>query len=486
MSFLSRNQFYAVGPLVICSPLILSVFFQVSTVQDQPGWMWRLQVIPIQWLILLLTVCIALLLIYRTAVSNKGWHRIIVLIVLGVSLQWGFSLARGLGVNGMRFSTIHNGHSEFIRTASRNIEEVNTPEFAMFSSDDGLSLNKVIGDYENFVGHSEQLFAKSKPPGQLSFYILAAKLATTVMPKNMQEHQPLQKVVDDSHRRTIEFLVLWFPFVAALVAWPFLCLARRFISGNAWFPVLLFLCGPSFVLVLMHLDQVLYPMLSCSLWLSCLFAMESKNKISWSICSGVLAWICVFVSFSLLPAIVLVPIVMLAKSRDSYIIKILLISLFGFLSCAVLFALIWSYNPLIRFNNAMTFHAMWKHQLFQQIGWFSVLRLNITEALWWLGPPSSLVLLWSFGRSSINFLGKKMEEVDYLAFGLLLVVCIVLFTGQTVGEIARLWLFLMPFAFLIVGRRITEWSDDNGYILYSWIFWQLLWTISFRYGQNFY
>ena len=69
---------------------------------------------------------------------------------------------------------------------------------------------------------------------------------------------------------------------------------------------------PSFALVQLHFDQAVYPLLCLGMWLLVLRAGRTWVE---GLLQGVLIYLSVFVSFSLLPAVLLVPLLLWTDHR---------------------------------------------------------------------------------------------------------------------------------------------------------------------------
>ena len=107
----------------------------------------------------------------------------------------------------------------------------------------------------------------------------------------------------------------------------------------------------------------------------------------------------------------------------------------------------------------MEHHAQWKGFPWTWGNWWIATRVNVVEFLLWMGPL--IVIFVSAVRAS-----RKTLLVFLLLFGGLLLF------GKAAGEVARLWLFVMPFVWM---TAFPEMNDKDA-PMYSaiMIFWTLL------------
>jgi len=474
--------------LVAGTGLLITVLFQYSSIHVFKGWMWRLRITELHWEYLLAGVlCVVACLFFLMRKGKLTWLAVILLVSICLISQWSIVLSSGGGFEGMEKYATHSGHKEFTITASRHLEG-GSKHLAIpwFRGGRGLNPGTVISDYEKLLKTPNQQYSRTKPPGQLLLYVLIAKAANVVVPSNHQKDYPIPKIVDVPHRQTIDFISVLFPILAALAAWPFFLLCQLFLKEESWVPPVLFLLSPSFSLVLLHFNQAVYPLLVCTMWLAITKATKRDTLWLWAPLAGVLAWLSSFTSFSLLPALALIPFFSLAGAHDKRdVVKPLLISAGVFLICWGLFWILWDYDPFLRFQRAMKYHGAWKQDLMNRVGPAYAAMENTLEFLWWLGPPSAILVFVGIGRAAFHAIGRRLESVDILAFGLLVILTVILIFGNTIGETARLWIFLLPVAFLVAGKELLDLYKRQKWILGLWIFWQFSWSVALKYGQDF-
>ena len=103
----------------------------------------------------------------------------------------------------------------------------------------------------------------------------------------------------------------------------------------------------------------------------------------------------------------------------------------------------------------MIHHAQWKGFPWTWGNWWIATRVNVVEFVLWMGPLMPL-LLKQIRR------GKDMFIFALLFLGLL-------FFGKAAGEVARLWMFLMPVYWIWVCR-----DSDNSRWEYAVV--MMMWT----------
>ena len=442
---------------------MLCVALKIETVHLLEGWHWQFhtqELAPLAIVIFGAVFCAANVWLYSQ--KRSFGQACALLFMLALGSQWSFSWSNGSGTTQMRHHAIASGHSEFVITASR-----------------GFNGSEVLERYEDFVLLPTQQFSPSKPPGQLLAYIAMDKLSRMIMPEAPHFEEPIAQVLDPPHRQLIELLTILLPIVAAFTVVPFFALCRQLRLNRPWVPPILFLVSAPFSLIVMHFDQALYPLLSCSMWWCVAKGVERPNMF-WAALAGTIAGVGIFISFSLLPAIILCIPVALAAPKPQTVQWMRSIVLF-LLGGSVFYLYLWAdygYNPIERYQNAMLHHAAWKGWVNEGwLLWLSI-KLNVIELLWWISPPAGLLLLHSW-------LSRK-ATTNSIPFGILFTLVLLLFLGKTIGEVARLWLFLMPLLWIQVHIHIEDLPPrtrhkTQGFLLVFMFFW----TTIFKWQQDF-
>ena len=332
---------------------------------------------------------------------------------------------------------VQSGHAEFVITGSR-----------------GLSFYDLIHDYEQLVRSESQRYAASKPPGQVllySLFNLLARESTGEVPHDF---------FDGAHWSLSLVLTVVMPFLAGLIVFPMYAFSKRLGIEKPWFPALLFVLSAPFSLIVMHMDQVLYPTLAVSVLL---FSYEGvlEQKIWKVVLAGVTLGLGCFISFSMLPVLVLLCLVIPIRKHS---LPYLLYGMIGFGSVYALLYAGWGYNPIVRYQNAMIHHAQWKGFPWTWGNWWIATRVNVVEFFFWMGPLAPLLL------------SQRRKIKDMLVFTIMFLG--LLFFGKAAGEVARLWMFLMPVYWIWVCRE-----TDNcrwGYAVLM-----MIWTALMKWQMDF-
>jgi len=451
-----------------------------ATVQQLHGWFWPLARKPLlPWAWLGVVVAGAIIAAWT---AWQGWRRPLpvqaaMLVLLGLLVQHGLAWSEGRGIDGLRDRALKTGHAEFVVTASR-----------------GLPAWQVLTRYEQLVQAKGQRFARSKPPGQLLSYMALARLGQGLLPADKQQAQPLEGVRDEAHRQALDFATLALPLLASLTALPLLVLGQALLPRRlaAW-PALLWVCCAPAALITLHMDQALYPLLACTAWACAARAGTSPGRaLGWGLGAGAMAWLCLFVSFSLLPALPLLLLLPWLSARHAAQVaglgrqlRALGGMLLGFCAPAVLLALCAHYDMLERYRGAMAHHQRWKHWEggLGELSYFG--GLNLLEFTYWLGVPVAACLLWGAGAALLRWRQARPAELLALATTALLLVTAAL--GRTKGEVARLWMFLVPLALLAAAGSLPRMVGSRRAlpVLLVLALTQLAWAVVLKTAQDF-
>lgn len=369
-----------------------------------------------------------------------AWLFLPAAVAVGTALQFGFAWTEGRGIDGIR-SRASAGHGRFIVDA--------------LATDDAA---ETLRRYEDLVAR-EKLgqFPRSKPPGTLLFYVLTERVSRLFVTHTYNERRRWERFVD--------FLVIAWPVVAALAVVPLYGLARRLgDEADARIAVALYLLVPSFSLVTLHTDQVLFPLLFLAVlvlftWASA--ATADGPVVVRGFATGLVLCLAAFCHFPLALAVVVcgaLSVASVAAGGGSLAPRARQAGLLaasgaaGMIVPSIALWALFNYNPIVRWRAALAFHAAWR-------GVPAVVDArdalnNVAEFIDWMGVPvAGLALgLLVVGRTSrrapwshLAVLASLVGLVVYLAF-----------FSRTVAEVARLWLFLMPLACVAAARTLRE------------------------------
>src|SRR5262245_61630338 len=168
-SRLARVIGFLLEPIVLLTVVHLSILaLRLPLLERLPGWFPRFQFKALgPWYLLLGLAAVPTVawLLART-LKPRRFASILVLILSGFVLQHGFAWSEGRGLDGIRRSIVSTGHAEFAEVA------VQQP-----------SMWDVVVQYEEKPQYEELgIYAHSKPPGTLLFYMATERLARGLAP----------------------------------------------------------------------------------------------------------------------------------------------------------------------------------------------------------------------------------------------------------------------------------------------------------------
>jgi len=96
--------------------------------------------------------------------------------------------------------------------------------------------------------------------------------------------------------------------------------------------------------------------------------------------------------------------------------------------------------------------------------------LNCVEFFCWLGLPMALLVLLSAGDSVRNIMARKFNTSHWSTVFFVLVLAGLALFGQTKGEVARLWIFMIPPMCIVAAAGMVRRFQNNiekasGYII---------------------
>ncbi|MBT7080511.1 MAG: hypothetical protein HN929_03430, partial [Chloroflexi bacterium] len=256
----------------------------------------------------------------------------------------------------------------------------------------------------------------------------------------------------DAHYESLtHLLALAFPLLSVLVLLPLYALSKNlFDKEHANLPGLLFIFIPSFILTPLYLDQGLYPLLFTGGILAALQILKT-NAPGWGFAAGIIAYLAIFFSFSLLP---LIPVVLLWIGLDLIFnlkqrslvgtIKIILMFFLGFIIMHLIFKLLLNYDFILRYQNALAQHRLHKDYLsgVQQI--FDAAVLNNTEFTAWLGFPVVILFFSAIFRTLGTFLRSKPVRKDTLLLAFMITFFALNIMGQTTKKLTKRIVHVAP------------------------------------------
>lgn len=379
-----------------------------------------------------------------------SWKKLTLFLVLGVGLQWAFFFSEGRGVGPMASRIWDVGHTEFIRIAQR-----------------GPLPPDLVERYEEIAKEQRWEFPRTKGPGVLYLYRALVALGegavgAALRPAYFPRVQPPDERERAKQRISATCFFL-FPLFTFLTVFPLFFLGRDLVGERAAvLAALLYVVAPSVILVVMHTDGAVYPLLgACA---AALVVAGVRRGKAWAVAAGggVLS-LALFVSFSLLP---LVPLLLgwlgwealfsdESRPRAARLRRGLWhLALFG-LGLALphlFFVLVWGYRPLARFLDSIEFHRTWRWYGHSMTIWRF---LNPIQFAVWFGLPLTVLLFAEAGHRARRW---RTPLAGWLALCLLGIFGCNYFAKS---EVMRLWIFWMPLLTVGPAAWLERWTEEG-------------------------
>ena len=349
--------------------------------------------------------------------------RVLTLVLLAWLVQLSFSMSRGQGFEGLRSRIVSTGHAEFARVAVRE-----------------PSILDVARNYEQ-LARSGRLgsYAQTKPPGTLLVYMVTDRLSGIACADG------------ERHLACMQTFAAWtWSFFSCLVIVPLFYLARRWGSESVgWLSCLLYMATPTVNIFTLHLDQVLFPLLSV-LIVGCTALALDRGRRRFAIAAGCLFYFALFCSFglALIAPLVLVPVIDAWRRRmpARTLYKPLLYAGVGSIACDLVARAAFSYELLVRYEAVRARALAWR-------GWDDTLDTllrasltNLVEFSIWSGLALALAIVCVTAISFDRIWSRvPTRPALWLGPALSLTILATLLLAKTKTESSRLWLFLVPF-----------------------------------------
>ena len=306
----------------------------------------------------------------------------------------------------------------------------------------------ILRQYDSLMGND--FWLGTKPPGYMLFYTL------------LRDGAALAGWQDCTS--TLPTLVMFlFPLLAVLTLLPLHALSRS-LDGEDSLPlgVALLFSLPNVIFFTLIADQALYPFLfTLTLWLT--VETTRRSSASLALLLGILLYLDIFVSFSLLPVLGFVGLWWCLalgwspKNQRPRLLMLAAAAAFGFGLIFTLFLLVGGYNPWVRYLNAFSSHRSIKQVGSSPSEIASTILLNNVEFVYWIGFPLCLLALTRLGWVVWhNFKSGRSASAQF-ALSLLGMLIVLNLAGQTRGEVGRLWLFLTPCLALLASQVMIKW-----------------------------
>lgn len=402
------------------------VFFRMQIFVANRYWPWEFthKTFGQRDLIFLLSLATALICTWFIARKQiRDIYKLLAIICIGYFIQLSFAFIDGAGVESIRARYVNSGHKDYAILASEMPPLLDS-----------------IREYES--RYANNIFLSTKPPGVIFLYTLTAKLTNFIQPENAPQ--------DRFYHLTV-LMAYIFPVLSLLTLVPLSQLSKKIWNkSDAFIPSAIYIVLPPVVLFYLELDQFLHPLLLMST-LVLFFRTLETQAFRWAFINGVTIYLALFFSFSMIFAPVLIfiwyGIDYLQNIRHNTLsnhIKTALGLISGFLVTAFVFYLLLNYDPLLRYQHSIASHKYLKdfETGYQQI--LDAILLNNGEFIHWAGIPIILLFFSRCAQSVSAVVKGKGKSLDAFCVAFMFAFVLLNIFGQTRGEVARLWIFLLP------------------------------------------
>ena len=442
-----EKRFYDLGTIyktillslvIICSVFHwLILYFKIQLFASIPYWTWffheKTGTRDFIFIPLLLFSLFVVLLVMKH--PKRRIINLVLLVFLGYVIQIGFGFIEGEGFESIRTKAAEAGHVVYF-------------EYAV----DNPVLSHAILNYEEAYGWETWL--GTKPPGVILFYIVSQKISNII--------NPVQDYAGRFMRLT-NFAAYIYPLLTYLAIIPLFYLTKAILGSDekAYVSSILYMFFPNIVLMPLELDQVLFPLLFI-ICLLCTWQIIKKQSFFWAALTGIVYYISLYFTFSLLPLLALICMWLFFEflnSTKKQRFKQLVIQGAGIAVGLVIgygfFNLVLNYDVFIRFSNAMAHHTTLKEYEsgLQQI--LAALKLNNLEIAAWIGFPMALFVVSRIFSTVKSYISRNISRADIFSAAMIVMYIFLNIVGRTRGEVGRLWIFLIPAFAVMVSQEIS-------------------------------
>jgi hypothetical protein len=404
--------------------------FHYDWLQSIPGWFfYRKEDLsgPYQYAYLLLMFAFSLLVIFIVfKLRNRFLLSVTLSMMLLFSLQIGYGFVQGDGFESIRVKYAKAAVSEELQTVCQARE----------------SLLESVRDYDAL--HGDDFWMGTKPPGFFSFYALLKAGMGIFRPAVLADSQACFITLTKN-------FAYFLPFFATLLLVPLYFVQKQLTSRLfPYLSALIYISVPSVIMMTLLPDQFLFPLLF-TLYLLLLTLMINRQSMLFAFLAGCMAYLLVFVSFSLLPIFGLTLIWLFVdywinrQKRNLRMTALLLVAFFaGLLLTAILTWLAIGYNPSTRYQLAFQKHREIKQFEFSAQRILEYIFLNHVDFMLWTGFGFLFLFYTSSIRACWLFFQGKATSFDGFRIAFFLTFLVLNLLGQTRSEVGRLWVFLLP------------------------------------------
>jgi hypothetical protein len=404
--------------------------FHYDWLQSIPGWFFfrndRLdrpyQFFHLLWMLAASVVAAACLLKW----TRRAWLSLALAVALFFGLQIGFGFVMGDGFESIRVKYAKAAVSEELQSVCQAREDWQTS----------------IRNYDALYG--DNFWLGTKPPGFFSFYALTRAAVGVFRPAVLTDPRACFLTLTKN-------FAYFLPFLATLVLVPLYFIQKQLLDRPfPYLSALIYISAPSVILMTLLIDQFLFPLLF-TVYLLLLAWMVTRQSLLAAVLTGAMAYLLIFVSFSLLPIFGLTLLWLGLEAwinRQNRSLKRLALLLAAFAGGFLLvFLLVWfgaGYNPLVRYQLAFQKHREIKQFEFSVPSLLQYVFLNQIDFMLWTGFGLLFLFYLASLRSFKAFFQRRATTYDGFRMAFFLTFLLLNLIGQTRSEVGRLWVFLLP------------------------------------------
>ncbi len=448
------------GALLVVAGLGAGAYFVAGLpgLKSQDGWFYRPESHgSLGVAFALLVAALAPFVVTRALrAADAGGHKraLGALVLVGTLAQIGMVCLAPGGMSSA-WRRLHEGHGEYLRIARAR---------------SGLAF-ETLRDYEALAERGTLgSFARSKPPGTLAAY-----LALDTLSRTRPVRLALAPLVDQAKASPLAAVApagalafLLFPFLTYLTILPLVLLGRALLydARVGYDAALLFLSAPAVLLIDLHLDGALFPLLgTTAVALAAIGARSGRPVVS--ILGGCVAALGAYCTFGLLPVVGLgvgCSLVLAGErvvhgtplGRAARPLAHALLFLAGFVVVTALLVVWLRYDPLLRYERAIALHTEWKAFVPTRL-WRA---LSLVEFFLYAGIPLALAFAAELLLAAVALLERELAAPSLWTLGVAATLA-VLALLQGTNEVARLWIFMIPFIALAVASGLRARSPAD-------------------------
>lgn len=399
-------------------------------IRNIPGWFFYWKDNPYapyhyQYLILMLVFAfVCIFAVFK--ITKRPFLSISIAMALLFFLQIGYGFVQGQGFESVRIKYAKAAVSEELQSVCQARE----------------GLAESVRNYDTL--YNDNFWLGTKPPGFFSFYALLKAGMGIIRPAVLTDPQACFLTLTKN-------FAYFLPFFATFLLVPLYFLQKEITAQPFPFlSALIYISAPSIIMMTLLPDQFLFPLLF-TIFLLLLALTITRQSLLYAFLTGCMAYLMVFVSFSLLPALGLAVIWLFVdywinrQNRDLRKVFLLLAAFFaGFLLVALLFWLVTGYNPYTRYQFAFEKHRQIKQFDSSLQSVLHYIFLNHVDFMLWTGFGLLFMFYVSSIRACVLFFQRKATIYDGFRVAFFLTFIVLNLIGQTKSEVGRLWVFLLP------------------------------------------